>query len=156
MTQSLETDLKGQQVRLDAVSSVLLELLHQLGGLCKGLWCGRQLLAIWVGILLPVHPGFCYSHTRVKQQQQQQQQQQQHHTHRVCQGIAAAAAHTSGLSRFSSSSTYIRFVKVQQQQHIHQVCQGTAAAAAAAHTSGLSRYSSSSSSSSTYIRFVKV
>lgn len=53
MTPALMTDLKGQQVRLDAVSSVLLELLHQLGGFCKGLLAGCQLLAIWVGILLP-------------------------------------------------------------------------------------------------------
>ena len=64
MTQSLSTDLKGQQVRLDAVSSVLLELLHQLGGFCKGLLGGCQLLAIWVGILLPVQPGFCYQGTQ--------------------------------------------------------------------------------------------
>jgi len=64
-------------VRLDAVSSVLLELLHQLGGFCKGLLGGCQLLAIGVGILLPVQPGFCHSQTRFVMQQQQQQQQQQ-------------------------------------------------------------------------------
>jgi len=61
-------------VRLDAVSSVLLELLHQLGGFCKGLLGRCQLLAIGVGILLPVQPGFCHSQTRFVMQQQQQQQ----------------------------------------------------------------------------------
>ena len=43
-----KTHLKSQQVCLDAVSSILLQLLHQLGGLSQGVLGGSQLFPFWI------------------------------------------------------------------------------------------------------------